>query len=196
VYLAVLWQFEDRETEQICEAKKGASIKDINDSIGETADGLYGYYHYVYINPKTSEVERIFFDQDGRFSNLKRLTNDGYYKYDLKLFSLDDSFRFGYFQNLHKGDESFDENDDRQREEYYRNYTSLIINPGYGSAPVEVYRGNNHTSSWEWEDINHTKVYNTCGTCCHYYYLINTETQKIEEEGHLTAEESECMQIH
>ena len=100
IYLAVLWQFGDKEIEQICTENKVRSIEDINNSIKETPDGLYGFYHYVYINPKTSEVERIFFDQDGRFSNLKRLTDDGYYKSNLKLFSLDDSFRFGYFQDL------------------------------------------------------------------------------------------------
>jgi hypothetical protein len=139
---------------------------------------------------------RIFFDQNGRFSNLKRLTSDGYYKSNLKLFSLDDSFRFGYFQDLHKSDENFDENNDKQREEYYKNYTSLMINSGYGSVPTEVYRGNYHTSSWEWEDINHVKVYNNCGTCCQYYYLINIETRKIEEEGHLVAEERVCIQAY
>ncbi|MFA5886211.1 MAG: cell wall hydrolase [Patescibacteria group bacterium] len=195
IYLAILWQFGDQEIEQICEAKEGKSIEDVNGSIEENTGGLYGYYHHVYINPKKSEVERIFFDQDGRFSELKRLTNDGYYKYDLKLFS-SDSFRFGYFQDLHKADEDFDENNDKQREEYYKNYTSLIINPGYGSTPIEVYRGNDHTSSWEWEDIDHAKVYNNCGTCCRYYYLININTQKIEEEGHLEAEETACMQIN
>lgn len=194
VYLAILWQFGDREVEQICEAKKEKSEKNINESIEGNVDGLYGFYHHVYINPKTSEVERIFFDSDGRFSGLKRLTNDDYYKYDLKLFS-SNIFNFGYFQKLHKGDEYFDENDDKQREEYYKNYTSLIIIPGYGSSPIEVYRGNNHTSSWEWEDTDHVKVYNNCGTCCRYYYLINIDTQKIEEEGHIEAEENACIQI-
>ncbi|MHB8904073.1 MAG: cell wall hydrolase, partial [Patescibacteria group bacterium] len=192
IYLAGLWQSGYRETGQICEVKEERTIEDINSSIEDHAGGLYDFYHYVYINPKTSEVERIFFDQNGRFSNLKRLTNDGYYKYDLKLFPLDDSFRFGYFQDLHKADEDFDENNDKQREEYYRNYTSLIINAGYGSTPIVVYRGNYHTSSWEWEDINHVAVYNDCGTCCRYYYLININTQKIEEEGHLEAEETAC----
>jgi hypothetical protein len=196
IYLAVLWQSGDEETEQICEANGDRSIEDINNSIEEIADGLYDFYHYVYINPKTLEVERIFFDQNGRFSNLKRLTNDDYYKHDLQLFSSGDSFRFGYFQNLHKKNESFDENDNKEREEYYKNYTSLIINPGYGSTPVEVYRGNNCTSSWGWEDINHVRVYNNCGSCCRYYYLINIETQKIEEEGHLIAEESACIQVY
>ena len=95
---------------------------------------------------------------------------------------------------MHKADEDFDENNDKQREEYYQNYTSLIINPGYASTPTEVYRGNYHTSSWEWEDIDHISVYNNCGTCCRYYYLININTRKIEEEGHLEVEETACMQ--
>jgi len=195
VYLAILWQFGYRETGQICETKEEKSEKNINESLKEPVDGLYGYYHHVYINPKTSEVERIFFDQDGRFSVLKQLTNNGYHKSNLKIFA-SDSFRFGYFQDLHKADEDFDENNDKQREEYYKNYTSLIINPGYGSTPVEVYRGNDHISSWGWEDIDYAKVYNNCGTCCRYYYLININTQKIEAEGHLEAEEIACMQIH
>lgn len=194
VYLAILWQLGDRETGQICETKEEKSEKNINESIEGAVDGLYGYYHHVYINPKTSEVERIFFKQDGQFSILKQLTNNGYHKSDLQLFS-SDSFRFGYFQDLHKIDEDFDENNDKQREEYYKNYTSLIISPGYGSTPIEVYRGNDHTSSWEWEDIDHVKVYNNCGTCCRYYYLININIQKIEEEGHLEVEETACMQI-
>ncbi len=195
VYLAILWQFGDRETGQICETKKEELEKNINEPLAEPVDGLYGFYHHVYINPKTSEVERIFFKQDGRFSVLKQLTDNGYPKSNLKVF-VSDSFRFGYFQDLHKADEDFDENNDKQREEYYQNYTSLIVNPGYGSASIEVYRGNNRTSSWEWEDINHVTVYNNCGTCCRYYYLININTQKIEEEGHLEAEETACMQIH
>lgn len=196
LYLTVLWQSGNKETKQACETKNDVSIEDINNSIEENANGLYDFYHYIYINPKTSEVERIFFDQDGRFSNLKRLTNDGYYKYDLKLFSPDNNFRFGYFQNLHKDDEDFDENNDEQRDEYYKNYTSLMINSGYGSTPIEVYRGNNHTSFWEWKDVDHVKIYNSCGTCCQYYYLINVETKKIEKEGHLEAEEKVCAQIY
>ena len=195
VYLAILWQFGDRETGQICETKEKELEININEPLAEPVDGLYGFYHYVYINPKTLEVERIFFKQDGRFSALKQLTNNGYYKSDLQLFS-SDSFRFGYFQNVHRADEYFDENNDEQREKYYQNYTSLIINSGYGSTPIEIYRGNDHTSSWEWEDIDHVKVYNNCGTCCRYYYLININTQKIEEEGHFEAEEAACMQIH
>lgn len=195
VYLAILWQFGYRETGKICETKEEKSEKNINESIEGNVDGLYGYYHHVYINPKTSEVERIFFKQDGQFSVLKQLTNNGYHKSDLKLFS-SDSFRFGYFQDVHRADEGFDENNNKQGEEYYQNYTSLIISPGYGSTPIEVYRGNYHTSSWEWEDIDHAKVYNNCGTCCRYYYLININTREIEEEGHLEAEETACMQIH
>ena len=109
------------------------------------------------------------------------------------MFSPDDSFRYGYFQNLHKNDEYFNENSNKQREEYYKNYTALVINTGYGSTPVEVYRGDIHTSYWEWEDINHVKVYTSCGTCCRYYYLVNIDSRKIEAEGHLDAEESACI---
>jgi hypothetical protein len=192
VYLAILWQFGNQKTGQICETKEELE-KNIYEPLTEPVDGLYGFYQHVYINPKTSEVERIFFKQDGSFSALKQLTNNGYSKSNLKVFA-SDSFRFGYFQDVHKADEDFDENNDKQREEYYQNYTSLIINPGYASTPTEVYRGNYHTSSWEWEDIDHISVYNNCGTCCRYYYLININTRKIEEEGHLEVEETACMQ--
>lgn len=187
-------QFSYPKIKQICVAREEKTVEDINNSIEETADGLYDFYHYVYINPKTSEVERIFFDQRGLFSNLKRLTNNGYHKSNLQIFS-SDSFRFGYFQDLHKGHEDFDENDEKQREEYYRNYTSLMINQGYGSTPIEVFRGDVHTSNWEWEDTDHVKVYNDCGTCCYYYYLININTKAIEEEGHLKTEEAACIQL-
>lgn len=194
VYLTILQRFGNRETGQVCRTKE-ESEKNINEPLAEPVDGLYGFYHHVYINPGTSEVERIFFGQDGSFSTLKQLTDNGYLKSDLNVFA-SDSFRFGYFQDVHRADENLDENNDKQKEEYYNSYTSLIISPGYGSTPIEVYRGNHHTSSWEWEDIDHVKVYNNCGTCCRYYYLININTRKVEEEGHLEAEETACMQIH
>jgi len=172
---------------------KYLNLENINKPIEESPWVIYGYYDHIYINPKTSEVERIFFDQDGRFSSLTQLTNNGYHKSNLQIFS-SDSFHFGYFQNLHKGYEDFDENNEKQREEYYRNYTSLVVSPGYGSEPGEVFRGDVHTSSWEWEDVDHVNVYNSCGTCCRYYYLIDINTRAIEEEGHLEAEERACIQ--
>lgn len=188
-YLAILWQFGDQGIEQICEP-----TDDIFKPVQEFAAGLYGYYDYVYINPKKSEIEKIFFDQDGRLFGVKRLTNDGYLKSNLELFA-NDGPAFGYYQELHKGDEDFNENnDEEERNRYYDNYIALMIDKNDGLGPVEVYRGNVHTSNWEWEDINHVRVYNGCGTCCRYYYLININTKVVEDEGHLEEEEAACIQ--
>lgn len=195
LYLAILWQLGSREPWPVCEVKEKKTRENINSPIAEFPWAIYGYYDHIYINPKTSELERIFFDQDGRFSSLKQLTNNGYHKSNLQIFS-SNSFYFGYFQDLHKSYEDFDEKNEKQREEYYKNYTSLMINQGYGSEPVEVFRGDVHTSDWEWEDADHVKVYNSCGTCCRYYYLININTKVIEEEGHLVAEEKGCIKIN
>jgi len=151
------------------------------------------YYHF-YINPQTSEIEKIIFKANGQVAGIKQITNDGYAKSHLFLYANNGS-AFGYYQDLHKQNEDYDDNNNEERERYYNNFYALMINRNDGSAPFMVYKGDYHTSNWEWENIDHVKVYNNCGTCCRYYYLININTKKIEEEGHLETEEDACIKM-
>jgi hypothetical protein len=154
-----------------------------------------GKFYHLYINPQTDEIEKMIFQNDGKIAEVKQITNNGYPKSNLLLFS-NEGPAFGYYQYLHKSNDDFDENNDEERKKYYDNYIALMVDKNDGRGPYVVYKGNIHTSFWEWEDNKYVKVYNGCGTCCSYYYLINIETRKIEEEGHLVAEESACIQIH
>jgi hypothetical protein len=60
-----------------------------------------------------------------------------------------------------------------------------MIDRGDGSDPFLVYKGDVHTSNWEWEDSKHAKVYLGCGTHCLYYYIINIDNLEIKEKGHV-----------
>jgi len=141
-------------------------------------------YYHLYINPRTSEIEKIIFKEDGRVVGVKQITNDGYAKSHLFLYA-NEGPAFGYYQNLHKQDEDYDDNNNDERERYYDNFYALMINRNDGSAPFAVYKGSYHTSNWEWEDSKHVKVYLGCGTHCLYYYIINIDDLKIKEEGHV-----------
>ncbi len=141
-------------------------------------------YYHLYINPQTNEIEKIIFQEDGRIIGVKQITSDGYIKSHLKSFANDVS-SFGYYQYLHKINEDFNDNNDEERKRYYDNYIALIVDKNDGSAPYVVYKGDYHTSSWEWEDNKHVKVYLGCGTHCLYYYIINIDDLKVKEEGHV-----------
>lgn len=146
-------------------------------------------FYHLYINPQTLEIEKIIFQEDGKIAGIKQITNDGYFKSSLKLFANEGPV-FGYYQNLHKSDENFNDVDDKEREKYYDNYIALMINKNDGSAPFMVYKGNVHTSSWEWEDNKNVKVYLSCGTHCLYYYIININDLNIKEEGHVYTDDN------
>jgi hypothetical protein len=141
-------------------------------------------FYHLYINPQTDEIEKIIFQEDGKIVGVRQVTDNGYLKSHLLLFA-NEGPMFGYYQNLHKLNEDFDDNNDAEREKYYDNYTALMIDKNDGLGPFAVYRGNVHTSSWEWEDSKHVKVYLGCGTHCLYYYIININDLKIKEEGHV-----------
>ncbi len=136
------------------------------------------HFKYFLINPKTEEIEVVHFDADGNFLRMRKITNDGYPKGNLNVFA--DTEMLGYFQDLHKYGEGYAGNE----EEYYKNYTALLIKNNEYEKPCEVYRGDVHTSSWEWVDKNHVIVYYNCGSNCRYFYKIDIITKKIVEEGH------------
>lgn len=147
----------------------------------ESLSGAYkaeAYKHY-YLNPKTFELEVMHFDEDGKFLNVRQLTTNGYRKSNIKRLD-NNSDEVGYFQDLHKDGEPI-----LNQEEYYKNYTTLMIKQSEYAQPVEVYRGDYHTSFWEWPDNNHVVVYYGCGTECRYYYKINILTKEVEDEGHV-----------
>lgn len=91
----------------------------------------------------------------------------------------------GYYQDLHKRGEGYNHDSDKARQEYYSNYTALMIMENEDGNPYEVYKGDVHTSYWEWDDNKHVIVYYNCGTPCLYAYKINVKTKKIESEYHV-----------
>lgn len=51
---------------------------------------------HLFIHPQTEEIFKISFNEKGEFLRLEQITDDGYPKSNLKVFS--DSDRFGYYQ--------------------------------------------------------------------------------------------------
>jgi hypothetical protein len=146
-------------------------------------------YKHFFINPKTKEIEVVHFSEDGNFLRSKQITSDGYSKEQLIAFS--DTEMLGYFQELHKRGEEYSGNE----EEYYKNYIALMVKNNEYDTPREIYRGDVHTSSWEWADKNHVIIHYSCGTSCYYFYKINTLTKEIVEEGHEYWKEREAEQV-
>ncbi|MFH1187290.1 MAG: cell wall hydrolase [bacterium] len=141
-------------------------------------------YKHFFVNPQNnSDIEVIYLDKDG---NIKEgQTKYGSYHSRSQLNIFPNSEMFGYFEYLNRNDEIFNFNDDYEKHKYYDNYIALIIRKNEFADPIEVYRGDVHTSSWEWSDNNHVIVYYGCGTECLYAYKINIETKKIESEYHV-----------
>lgn len=146
-------------------------------------------YKHFFINPKTEEIEVVHFDKNGNFLRSKQITNDRYSKNQLIVFS--DTEMLGYFQELHRRGEEYGGN----TEEYYKNYTALMVKNNEYDAPREIYRGDVHTSSWEWADKKHVIIHYGCGTSCYYFYKINIATKEIVEEGHEYGKEKEAEQV-
>lgn len=140
------------------------------------------FKHY-FVHPKNNNIEVIHFDESGTILDTETIIFDDYLKDQLKIFS--DGEMFGYFQDLHKGDKVYNFNSDYEKERYYNDYVALKIVKNEFADPIEVYRGDVHTSSWEWSDNKHVIVYYGCGTECLYAYKINIETKEIESEYHV-----------
>ena len=134
------------------------------------------YQHY-FINPKDEEINVLDFDEAGEIVGSRQLTFDQYPKSHLEVF--DKNNMIGYFQNVQKRHQPNLVNMD----EYYKNYVKLMIKQGENQAPYEIYRGDVHTSYWEWKDDKHVIVYYGCGTHCLYYYVIDIDTKQTENEG-------------
>jgi len=140
------------------------------------------YKHFL-INPQTEEIAVFNLDENGQFMDSIQLTNDEYPKSHLERFSGGDMI--GYFQMLHKRNENIDLNDEEIKADYYSNYIALMIMKNEDGDPIEVYRGDVHTSTWEWDDNKHVIVYYGCGTECLYAYKINIEAREIVDEYHV-----------
>lgn len=140
-------------------------------------------FKYFFINPKSEEASVIYLDENGEFLRFAQLTNDGYPKSNLEVFS--DGEMFGYYKLLHKKGENYNLNDEKISEDYYANYIALMIMKNGSVNPIEVYRGDVHTSNWEWGDNKHVVVYYGCGTECLYAYKINIDNGKVESGHHV-----------
>ncbi|RLC38553.1 hypothetical protein DRH27_02000 [Candidatus Falkowbacteria bacterium] len=134
------------------------------------------FYNHFFINPKTEELNKVEFDENGEFLRIKEITNNGYSKIKLKRFS--DSEALGYFQYLHKKEDP--------EWNYCKDNVALMIMPDEHSEPYEIYRGDCHTSYWGLSGHNnkHAIVYWNCGSSCLYAYEINIITGEIESEYH------------
>ncbi len=136
------------------------------------------FKHY-FINPKDEEINVLDLDEAGKIVGSKQLTFDKYSKSHLEVFY--DNELIGYFQKITKTGET----SPAGKEDYYKNYIKLMIKRGENGEPREVYRGDVHTSYWEWQDNKHVVVYYGCGTHCLYYYVVNINNKKVEDEGHI-----------
>lgn len=97
----------------------------------------------------------------------EELANDGCDKSQLKISP--NNAQLGYFIDLNclnKNSSSID----------YENHTSLRIIDLDKISSKEIYKGNYHTSSWEWLNDNEVIVYCSCGTECMAVYLIDADT--------------------
>ena len=137
-----------------------------------------GYRHY-FINPKDEEINVLYLDETGEIIGSRGLTSDQYPKSNLEIFYGNELI--GYFQKIAKNGETSPAGE----EDYYKNYIKLMIKRGENGEPREVYRGDVHTSYWEWRDNKHVVVYYGCGTHCLYYYVIDIDDKNIEDEGHV-----------
>ena len=135
-------------------------------------------YRHYFINPKDEEINVLYLDEAGKIVGSRRLTFDQYPKSHLEVFEKNNII--GYFQNVQKRHQPSPVNMD----EYYKNYVKLMIKKEDNEEPYEIYRGDVHTSYWEWRDNKHVIVYYGCGTHCLYYYVININTKEVEDNGH------------
>jgi len=113
------------------------------------------------------EVWQLDFDWDGRNIG-KQLTNDGFKKSLLEVAPA--QRKFGYFRHLYSRPIYQD------KDSYYENYLALIIYNLITKNEKEIYRGDYHTSYWEWLDDSEVVVYHNCGSECMIGFVINTDT--------------------
>ncbi|MBU3965085.1 hypothetical protein KKG29_03095 [Patescibacteria group bacterium] len=115
---------------------------------------------------------------NGKYVATKALTNDGKPKTQLKISP--DGQKLGYFLDLNY----FIDKEKNKEINFidYDNYTALVITNKDGSDKKEIYRGDYHTSYWEWLDADEVVVYYNCGTECMIGFVIdaNMGTKKAE----------------
>ncbi len=120
-----------------------------------------------------NEVART--NSDGKSLSTEYLTDDGYMKTQLKLSP--DGSKLGYVRDGYK---SGDEIDDK---EYFNNQFILKIMDIANGNQKEVYRGDYHTSNWEWVDNYKAKVYRSCGNECMTWRIIDINSGEQLGEG-------------
>lgn len=98
-------------------------------------------------------------------SNKRKLTSDACYKSHLKISP--DNSRLGYFVSLNCLNKFFLD---------YENHTSLYIISIDGKSNKEIYKGNYHTSNWDWLNNEEVIVYYGCGTECMAGFVIDANT--------------------
>jgi len=103
-------------------------------------------------------------------TGLSQTTHDGYEKSHLKISPQNGMIGYFSFLNYSKLKET--------TESDYDNETSLSVMTIDGKNHKEVYRGNYHTSDWEWLNEDEIVVYYGCGTECEVGFVIDAKTGK------------------
>lgn len=122
---------------------------------------------------------------DGKYVATKALTNDGKPKTHLKISP--DGQKLGYFLDLNY----FIDKEKNKEINFidYDNYTALMIMNKDGSDKKEIYRGDYHTSYWEWLDNQTVRVLRSAGTGVRIYRDININTSEpFIAKDHLSPE--------
>lgn len=109
---------------------------------------------------------------NGKRSATELLTNDGKPKTHLEMSP--NGQKLGYFLELN----SFIDKEKNKKIDSidYDNYTALIIMNTDASEKKEIYKGDYHTSYWEWLDNNEVAVYYNCGSECMIGFVIDVDT--------------------
>lgn len=130
---------------------------------------LYKYPILYFLSDEFHGGEILVTYNDGKYVTTKALTNDGKPKTHLKISP--DGQKLGYFLDLNY----FIDKEKNKEINFidYDNYTALMIMNKDGSDKKEIYRGDYHTSYWEWLDNQTTRVYRSAGTGVRIYRDIN-----------------------
>ncbi|MFA6973682.1 MAG: cell wall hydrolase [Parcubacteria group bacterium] len=131
-------------------------------------------YKHFFLNPKSGEVEVVYFNKDGKFLKTKQVTSDGYPKSQLDVFQ--DSELVGYLWYL------------PDPEKQNGKITIIMVKKDEYSDPLEIYRTEKSVLSWEWLDKKHIDIFFNCGTGCQNYHRINIDTKDTENKGTIYSE--------
>lgn len=114
---------------------------------------------FYFIDDKFYGGEIFVNFDDGKYVTTKALTKDGKPKTHLKISP--NNQKLGYFLDLNL---YIDRTKNKEVNIDYDNHAALVVINKDGSDKKELYRGDYHTSHWEWLDDQTVRVYHSAGT--------------------------------